>query len=251
MKRFLLTVLLNFALLVVMVSQTVTVTTDLVYKVNLPAKKTEKAPVIILLHGYGSNESDLFDIAKSFDDRFITFSLRAPYTADGQGFCWYKLDFLPNKEFKYDYKQAKESRAKILSFISNACKAYKLDSTQVFLMGYSQGAIMSYDISLFKPEKIKGVLALSGRMMDETKQMKFDALKAAKVKYFIAHGNADNVIDLKKGEEAAQFLQSKKNNVEFKIYDMPHAIIGKELNDIKSWLKSNIEKAKKEDPKKQ
>lgn len=231
--------------------QTVTINTDLVYKVNLPAKKTEKAPVIILLHGYGSNEGDLFEMAKSFDERFITFSLRAPFAADGQGYCWYKLDFLPNKEFKYDYKQAKESRTKILSFISNACKAYKLDSTQVFLMGYSQGAIISYDISLYKPEKIKGVLALSGRIMDETKQMKFDAFKVANVKYFIAHGNADQVIDYKKGEEAARFLQSKKSHVQFNTYDMPHAIIGKELNDIKSWLKSNIEKTKKEEAKKQ
>lgn len=226
-------------------TQTLTIKTDLTYKVNLPLKKTEKPPVIVLLHGYGSNEEDLFDIAKSFDERFITVSLRAPLPVKDQGYCWYPLDFTANKEFRHDYKIAKESRAKILSFISSFCKEYKADSTQVFLLGFSQGAIMSYDLAFFKPEKIKGVLALSGLLLEETKKIKTDALKLAKVKFFIAHGNADNVIDFKKGEEAAKYLQSKKNNVTFKSYDMPHALVGKELNDIKDWLKSNTEKEKK------
>lgn len=226
-------------------SQVITLKTNLIYKVNLPLKNTQKPPVIILLHGYGSNEEDLFDIAKSFDERFITVSLRAPFNANAQGYCWYPLDFTADKQLKHDYKKAIESRAKILSFISSFCKEYKADSTQVFLLGFSQGAIMSYDLAFFNPEKIKGVVALSGLLLEETKKIKTDALKLAKVKFFIAHGNADNVIDIKKGEEAAKFLKDKKNNVTFKTYDMPHALVGKELNDIKDWLKSNIEKEKK------
>lgn len=226
-------------------AQTSAIKTDLIYKINLPVKKTVKPPLIILLHGYGSNEEDLFDIAKSFDERFITVSLRAPFLAKDLGYCWYPLDFTADKQFRHDYKSAKESRAKILSFISSFCKEYKADSTQVFLLGFSQGAIMSYDIAFFKPEKIKGVLALSGLLLEETKKIKTDALKLAKIKFFIAHGNADNVIDIKKGEDAAKFLKDKKNNVTFKTYDMPHALVGKELNDIKDWLKSNIEKEKK------
>ncbi|MGZ4043255.1 MAG: alpha/beta hydrolase [Bacteroidia bacterium] len=221
-------------------SQTVTINTDLAYKVNLPSQKTCKAPVIIMLHGYGSNEGDLFELAKSLDPWFITFSLRAPFAANGQGYCWYKLDFLPQKQFRHDYNQAKQSREKILSFISNACKAYKADSSQVFILGFSQGAIMSYELVLSKPEKIKGVIALSGLLLEETKKIKFDGFKVANVKFFIAHGTMDNVIDYKKGEEAASYLQSKKNNVTFKSYDMPHTITGKELDDIKSWLTSNI-----------
>jgi phospholipase/carboxylesterase len=231
-------------------AQTVAINTDLIYKVNLPLKKSEKTPVIIMLHGYGSNEEDLFAIAKSFDPRFLTLSLRAPNNADGQGYCWYKLDFLPDKKFKYDYLQAKESRAKILSFISNACKAYHADSTQVFIMGFSQGTIMAYDIALFKPEKIKGVIALSGRMLDETKKIKYDPLKVANIKFFIAHGSMDNVIDFKDGEEASKILQSDKKNVSFKSYEIPHSINGKELNDIQAWLKANIAVEKKAEVKK-
>ncbi len=242
--------LILFFAITIGTAQTVTINTDLVYKVNLPTKKTEKTPVIIMLHGYGSNEEDLFDIAKSFDPRFLTLSLRAPNNADGQGYCWYKLDFLPDKKFKYDYTQAKESRNKILSFISYACKAYKADSTQVFIIGFSQGTIMAYDIAVSKPEKIKGVVALSGRILDETKKIKFDPLKLSNVKFLIAHGTMDNVIDFKDGEDASKFLQTEKKNVTFKSYEIPHSLNGKELNDIKDWLKSNIPAEKKVEIKK-
>ncbi len=224
-----------------------TIKTDLVYKINEPTKKTDKpAPLLIMLHGYGSNESDLFDIAKALDPRFMTISLQAPFGTSGGGFCWYPLEFLPDQKFKYDYAKAKESRIKILSFISNACKTYKLDSNNVFVMGFSQGAIMGYDLALAAPKKIRGVLALSGRMMEESKNLKTDWTKAVKTKYFIAHGNADNVIKIAEADSAVKFLKSKKvTDVKFNNYEMVHTINGKELNDIKSWLKKAIDPPEK------
>jgi phospholipase/carboxylesterase len=72
------------------------VNTTLTYLVNQPAKKTEKVPVLIMLHGYGSNEEDLFDLAKSLDPRFMTFSLRGNFSGSDGGYCWYKLNFMPN-----------------------------------------------------------------------------------------------------------------------------------------------------------
>ena len=229
-----------------------TVKTTLSYSVNLPSKTTSKTPVLILLHGYGSNENDLFDLAKSFDQRFITFSLRAPNETKDGGFCWYDLEFLANQQFKYDYQQATISKAKILSFISNACKAYHVDSTQVFLLGFSQGSIMAYDIALSSPSKVKGILALSGRLMEESKLQKTNLAQLAKVKIFIAHGNSDNVIKIEESEKANTFFKEKQVlDLTYKNYEMPHSLSGKELNDIKVWLvKSIAPPEKKPTPKK-
>ncbi|MCE3260577.1 MAG: phospholipase/Carboxylesterase [Bacteroidetes bacterium] len=247
MKKFLLILFLHAATL--HFSQTLTVKTDLVYKVNLPSKQLDKPPVLILLHGYGSNESDLFDISKSVDERFLTFSLRAPYAARGQGHSWYALEY-PDGKRTHDYQQAKISRNKILAFISEACRTYKADSTQVFIMGFSQGAIMCYDIALSKPEKIKGALPLSGLLMDDSKKIKTDSLKMKKVKFFIAHGSEDNIINFKEGENAAKAVKEKKAVVSFKSYPVAHSISGQELNDIKSWLKSSLDQPKTEAKKK-
>ncbi|MBL7918385.1 MAG: dienelactone hydrolase family protein [Bacteroidia bacterium] len=222
------------------------VNTDLVYQVKMPAKGAAKAPVIILLHGYGSNETDLFDIANALDDRYIVFSVRAPFKGKEIGYSWYGLEFLPNKQLKHNFKEMKESRAKILSFISNACAAYKTDSTKVFVMGYSQGAIMAYDLALNAPKKVNGVLILSGMLPEEIKPIKANWNLLNNVKYFIAHGNSDNVIDIKEAEKAAAYLKEKGNKeVNYKNYEMPHALTGNELNDIKKWLKKQLDPAPK------
>lgn len=213
------------------------VNTDLVYMVNQPKQKAAKIPVLIMLHGYGSNEEDLFEISKALDPRFITFSLRGSVEKGQGAYCWYELNRDPEGNFSYDYNQAVQSRAKIISFISQACKTFKLDSTQVFLMGFSQGAIMSYELAAAAPGKIKGVLALSGRLMEETKQLNTDWTKVAAVKYFIAHGRSDNMIKIAEAEKAVDFLKEKKvTDVTYKSYEMPHSISGAELNDIKDWL---------------
>lgn len=223
------------------IAKSQTVSTDLIYKVNKPALISKKTPVLIMLHGYGSNETDLFDIAKTVDERYIIFSLRAPYPLKDGGFSWYDLQFLPNQQFTHNYKEAKQSSKKILSFISNACKIFGVDSSQVFIMGYSQGTIMAYDVALSSPKKIKGVVALSGLLLEETKLLKTDWTKAINVKFFIAHGYSDNVIKIAEADKVNTFLKLKKViDVTYKNYEMPHAIMGDELNDIKKWLKKVI-----------
>lgn len=214
-----------------------TVKTSLTYLVNEPAKRNAKTPVVIMLHGYGSNEADLFDISKTLDSRFITFSLRAPMMLGEGSYCWYNITRVEGKPFIYDYKEVKASTEKIMSFISNACRAYKVDSTQVFLMGFSQGAILSYELAALSPKKIRGIMALSGRMMEETKVLKTNWADLVKVKYFIAHGNSDNTIKQEESDKAYEYLKERKvTDLIYKRYEMPHSICGAELNDIKVWL---------------
>lgn len=224
------------------------VNTDLTYLVN-PSKAKNNPPVLILLHGYGSSEGDLIEVAKTLDERFLTFSLRAPFKGSEVGYSWYELTRTRTNELTSNYTELKESKAKILSFISNACKAYKADSTKVYLMGFSQGAIMAYDMALTNPKKIAGILALSGKMLEDSKTAIAETTSVAKLKFFVAHGNSDNMIPIAEAEKATEFLKTKNiKELTYKKYEMPHSISGAELNDIKTWLKKQItppEKAKK------
>jgi phospholipase/carboxylesterase len=77
-----------------------------------------------------------------------------------------------------------------------------------------------------------------------------DDKKIANLKFFVAHGTIDNVIDFKDGQSAVDFVKAKKAQVTFKSYEMPHAIIGQELKDIQSWIKSNVVEEKKPQPEK-
>lgn len=244
MNRFLIVLLLFWLPVTLVLAQQLN--TTLTYSVSLPAKKTGRAPVLILLHGYGSNENDLFELAKTMDPRFATFSLRAPNATGDGGYCWYPMDFRGNQQFYYNYADVKQSTAKIISFISNACKTYKLDSTLVFLLGFSQGCIMSFDLALSSPGKIKGILGLSGYLLEESKLIKTNPTQLSKVKIFIAHGNSDNMIKLTQAEKAHAFFSTLKvTDLTFKTYEMPHSISGQELIDIKAWLLKALPPAQK------
>jgi phospholipase/carboxylesterase len=215
------------------------VKTSLTYSVHAPAVKSDKPPVLILLHGYGSNEADLFSFGSRLDSRFLTFSLRGPLPQN-DGFCWFPITFMPGGKINYGYSEAKKSRDKILAFISNACRAYGADSTNVYVLGFSQGAIMTFELAFHSPSKIKGAMALSGRMMAETRNVRpGEALK--KVKFFIAHGTDDDLVNVGGSREADSLLRSMKiPSVTFKIYPMPHTITPSELEDLRSWLQSSF-----------
>lgn len=212
------------------------INTSLTYSVIQPTVKTPKPPVLIILHGYGSDENDFLDLAKSVDPRFMKFTLRAPNLVHQGAYCWYRLNFLTNGDFTYDYEEVKTSRAKLLAFISEACKTYALDSTQVFIMGFSQGAIMSYELALFAPAKIKGILPLSGRLMKESRNHKTTQKELAGLKVFIAHGNSDERIKPVESELAMAYLKSKQIVAEYKTYNMGHSVSAEETQDIKLFL---------------
>ena len=62
---------------------------------ELAPKKTEHAPLLIMLHGYGSNEKDLMQLAPSLSPEFRYISVRAPQEMDFGMFAWFPLEFTP------------------------------------------------------------------------------------------------------------------------------------------------------------
>ena len=71
---------------------------------------TENAPLLILLHGYGSDENDLFSFAAELPQELFIISVRAPYTMQPYGNAWYAINFDNEKGKWSDNEQAKQSR---------------------------------------------------------------------------------------------------------------------------------------------
>src|SRR5262245_29710907 len=81
---------------------------------SLPPRQPSdrKPPLLVLLHGYGSNEADLFALAPELDPRFQLVSLRAPIPLGGPAFAWFRLDFTPDG-LRADEDQARKSAAQL------------------------------------------------------------------------------------------------------------------------------------------
>jgi len=209
------------------------------YLVREPAVINNHTPLLLLLHGYGSNEADLFGLAGQLPENALIISARAPKVIAENSFAWYSMNFVNNNPV-HEPSEAEKSRQVILQFIDQVVAKYHLNPHLVYLMGFSQGAIMSYSIGLTHPEKVKGIIVLSGRILPEIKAKVAGYEKLKSLKIFIGHGTEDNVLPISNGREANTFLTGLKLKPSWHEYPMKHEISPKEFADLKEWLKDAL-----------
>ena len=198
--------------------------------------KDIKSPLIILIHGYGSNEKDLFSLIDYLPKEAHIISPRGPIELFNNSYAWYDIYVDANNKF-YDYKGAMKIRDELSKFIDEIIKHPNIDSENITLIGFSQGAILSHAISYSYPGKIKNIMALSG-VIDE-KIMKRADLKP-KTNIYISHGTNDNMIDYHISRESLNFYKSKNIDFTFESYDQGHGINEKNLKSLVIWLKEKI-----------
>ena len=197
---------------------------------------TKNAPVLILLHGYGSNEEDLFSFASELPEEYFIISVRAPYDLQPYGHSWYDIHFTSDNEKFSDDEQAKKSRDLIANFIDEVTENYPVDSDNVTLIGFSQGTILSYSVALSYPEKIKNVVALSGYLNEKILTDNFNTKDHSNLEFFISHGNADQVIPNSWANKAPLFLNNLNIKNSYQEYSVGHGVAPQNFYDFKNWL---------------
>jgi phospholipase/carboxylesterase len=211
---------------------------DLLYTALQPRQKSLHPPVIILMHGYGSNEQDLLGIKDFLPARFLIISARAPYTIEHGKYKWY--DPTRTDGFREGSQpELAHSTQAVLQLIYNIIKKYNADAAKVYLIGFSQGAIMSYCVSLSNPAKIKGIAPLSG-MLYKSVRSKILLNDAAKnLRIFASSGTADKIIPYADSKESTEYLASIGLHPEFHSYEgMGHSISEEVLRDLNAWLEA-------------
>jgi phospholipase/carboxylesterase len=210
---------------------------SLKYLVQQPTEKSAHPPVVILLHGYGSNEQDLFGLRNMiFPKNFLIICARAPLTLRPGGYQWYELTESNGKR-EGNMAQAEASRQLLIAFIEQAAKKYDIDTNEVYLAGFSQGAIMSYFTGLTDTGRVRGIVALSGRLPQNMPEHMPELSTTQKLNIFIAHGTADPMIPVSQGEDAAQYLINHGLHPELHIYEnMTHTINNDVIRDLRAWF---------------
>ncbi|XWW48561.1 esterase (plasmid) [Fibrella sp. USSR17] len=203
------------------------------YLVREPRVATTTRKAVILLHGVGSNETDLFGLADKLPADLYVIAARGPYTLGPGRYAWYNVDFSSGRPV-YDAGQEVISRERIRQFIAEMKQTYKLNT--VYLGGFSQGAIMSYSVGLTQPGTVQGVVALSGRVLEEIKPAVKERTALAGLNIFVAHGTLDNTLPIDYGRLAKRYLDELHVPVSYHEYAMGHSINEAVLQDLNTWL---------------
>ena len=202
--------------------------------------KDGKAPLLIMLHGYGSDENDLFSFASELPKELFIISIKAPYQLQPYGNAWYAINFDAEKGKWSDNEQAIQSRDLIAKFIDEACNTYSIDENNVTLLGFSQGTILSYAVALTYPEKIKNIVALSGYVNIDIISENFQNKDYSNLDFYCSHGSADQVIPVDWARQTPKFLESLNIKHQYNEFPVGHGVAPQNFYELRDWLKSRI-----------
>lgn len=200
----------------------------------------DRPPLLLLLHGYGSNERDLFDFADVLDPRLHVVSARAPLTLPWGGFAWYHLGGQPGA--LVPDAATRSSGVELLErFVATLPERVGADPGRVYLLGFSQGAIMSLAVAARRPELVAGVVALSGYLDPETVPERTSEF--AELPILQIHGTYDEVIPVRAAHYTRDLLQGTRARFEYHEYAVGHTIHPDGLRTVQNWLSARLDEA--------
>ncbi|GAE93209.1 carboxylesterase family protein [Gracilibacillus boraciitolerans JCM 21714] len=207
---------------------------SLYYELRKPSNVDENAtyPAIFVMHGMGSDEQDMLSLFDGLQEEYFIFAIRGPIIQP-PGYAFFEMEQLGTPPEQSSFEEA---LAKVAQFIREAKQHFPIAEDQIFLSGFSQGAIMSMSLALVLGEKIKGVMAFSGYLPDIVKN---NVASVKELSIFISHGEHDPVLPFEWGESANAYFNQLGAEVTFKSYPIQHGVSWENREAAFKWLKDN------------
>ncbi|HMN13212.1 MAG TPA: alpha/beta fold hydrolase [Bellilinea sp.] len=200
-----------------------------------PANKSVLYPTILALHGHGSNERDLIGLSESLQENLLWVSGRGPVDFAPGAYDWY-----PITQFgKPDPELLNQGLKRIDKFITELMNTYPIDPKRFFLMGFSQGSMISMSYLLTHPQRVAGVIAQSGYIPLENRFLINDVEVTGKP-VIMTHGFEDSRMPLDWSLQTRDLLLHYGVDLEYHNFHMDHTITTESLQMIRGWLDRRI-----------
>jgi phospholipase/carboxylesterase len=199
----------------------------------------EPPPLLLLLHGVGANELAMVSISSVFDPRFVVISARSPIEVGTFAFAWFHVTFTPQGPV-IDGDEAATAWSHVARFIDEAVAAYGVDAARVFIAGFSQGGIVALATMLTSPEKVAGVVCMSGRLPPEVLPHIAPPERLRAKPVLIVHGAGDETLPVEYGRSAYATLKEFPLDLEYREFDMGHTTTETSLSTVAAWLSARL-----------
>ena len=210
------------------------------YLIRKPKKEIKNPPLLLMLHGYGSNEQDLFSFAEELPDELLIISARAPLSLGFGSYAWYTIHFNEDASNFSDIPEAKEALKKICTFLEEIKEIYAVNRQKIFLLGFSQGTILSIAFALNNPDKLQNIIALSGYVNQKLLDDDFTKKDHSGLDFFVSHGTVDQVIPVEWARKTPGFLDNLKIKHEYHEYPVGHGVAPQNFFDLKKWIEERL-----------
>jgi phospholipase/carboxylesterase len=197
---------------------------------SAPERERAGRPLLVLLHGYGSHEGDLFGLSPRLPLGPVIASVRAPLPENG-GNAWFSLrDSPPGNPAK---EKVDAAALAVLEWLDT------LEYTSVGLLGFSQGAATALQMIRFAPTRFAATVALSGFVANGGHDG--DAgLAASRPAVFYGRGTVDTIITPEAVARTEAWLPEHTASTSRIYEDLAHSISAEELGDVAAFLAEHL-----------
>ena len=205
----------------------------LTHVTRAPAGEPDGA--LVLLHGRGADEHDLFPLLDVLDPerRLLGITPRAPLALPPGGAHWYRLGGIPTPDPTTFFPTFEQAAAFLDSL--------PVPLERVVLGGFSQGAVMSWALGLGSGRtRPAAIVALSG-FMPRVDGFPLDLEELDGYPIAVAHGTLDPVIPVHFGREAAELAREAGADVLWRETAVPHTIDPRILPELQGFVRRVLE----------
>jgi phospholipase/carboxylesterase len=193
--------------------------------------------LMLLLHGLSGDENSMWVFTRHFPQDYYCASPRAIFPAVDSGYTWRALDLSRQGSLPaaYELKQAVEA---VLKFVDGWSNSVPMEAQQFDVMGFSQGAALTYLLALMHPERVGKFAALSGFIPEGAEEFLNPNSFAGK-KIFVAHARQDEMVAVEKARSAVRQLSAVGANVTYCETDGGHKVSKDCMRSLDEFLRSN------------
>lgn len=197
-----------------------------------PENERAGTPLLLMLHGYGSDENRMGELFAKLPKGFTCAAPRAPKDISGD-YGWFLLDYFLNN----DFAEVVGAASAVLGWLDTAVARHKFSSVSV--LGYSQGMAMATTLIRLRPQTFTAGVGLSGFVLDNELLAAMEPLER-RIPFFWARDLGDLVINEDATTFTADWLASNTYLSSASYADMGHNTRSDELADVSSFLTGQV-----------
>ena len=211
---------------------------SLIHQVQFPQSYQERSsrlPTILALHGRGSNEHDLMELAPHLPGNLLWISPRAPLVLGPDSYEWFRVKVVGRPEPEH-VRSALET---IGHFVDEILSTYPIDPQYLFMLGFSQGSLLSICYALTNPSRIAGVIGQSGYIPSGV-DLNIKEVEIKGKPFILTHGEQDTLIPVEWARASRDRLQGLGADLTYREFQMGHNVSMESLSVISTWLRKQL-----------
>jgi phospholipase/carboxylesterase len=208
-----------------------------------PAASGQADSLVIFLHGYGADGNDLLGLADPLgqhlpDTMFMSPDAPNICTLNPMGYEWFPIPRMDRSTFEMAAQGREEAAVELNKFLDEVAEQTGIDASRTFLLGFSQGCMMSLHVAPRRQDAFAGVIGMSG-MLVAPENLKAETIQRPPV--LLVHGDEDDVVPFEEMGKAADALTSAEFNVfTLTSKDTGHGIAPDGLGAALQFIKNNL-----------